>query len=217
MMRARAAYFACVSYLDEVIGDLLSRLEHDGILENTIIVYTTDHGEMAGEHGVWWKNGWYEGCTRVPLIVSLPEQRSGKYPDHKCHTPVGLVDLFPTLCAFADVNPPDDLDGIDLSAAVCGKRLDPKRPIFSDALTPRWGAGTEFRMIRWRNYKYVRFRQAPPLFFDLESDPGEQHNLVNSASGPSKDALEKLRTLAESSIDFDAADAFANWPGEDNQ
>ena len=55
MMRARAAYFAGVSYLDEVIGDLLLRLEHDGLLENTIIVYTTDHGEMAGEHGVWWK------------------------------------------------------------------------------------------------------------------------------------------------------------------
>ena len=80
MMRARAAYFASVSYLDEVIGDLLLRLENDGLLENTIIVYTTDHGEMAGEHGVWWKNGWYEACTRVPLIISLPEHRSGEAP-----------------------------------------------------------------------------------------------------------------------------------------
>jgi len=206
MMQARAAYFACVSYLDEVIGDLLLRLERDGILENTIIVYTTDHGEMAGEHGVWWKNGWYEGCTQVPLIVSLPEQRRGESPHHECQTPVGLVDLFPTLCAFAGVNPPDDLDGIDLSAVVRGESPAPERPIFCDALTPRWGAGTEFRMIRWNHYKYVRFRQAPPLLFDLENDPEEQHNLIDSASGPSKDALEKLRELAETSIDFDAAE-----------
>ncbi|MFQ6039879.1 MAG: sulfatase-like hydrolase/transferase [Candidatus Poribacteria bacterium] len=206
MMRARAAYFACVSYLDEVIGDLLVRLERDGLLENTIIVYTTDHGEMAGEHGVWWKNGWYEGCTRVPLIISLPEQRRGGFPPRKCRTPVGLVDLFPTLCAFADVTPPDDLDGINLSSAVRGESLDPERPIFSDALTPRWGAGTEFRMIRWKNYKYVRFRQTPPLFFDLDNDPEEQHNLINSASSQLKGALKKLRQLAETSMDFDAAE-----------
>jgi len=206
MMRARAAYFACVSYLDEVIGDLLLRLERDGLLDNTIIVYTTDHGEMAGEHGVWWKNGWYEACTRVPFIVSLPEQRRGEIPHNKCRTPLGLVDLLPTLCQFADVNPPDDLDGIDLADVVRGKATAPQRPIFCDALTPRWGAGTEFRMIRWQNYKYVRFREAQPLFFDLTNDPGEQHNLVNSASGASKDALEKLQELAETSIDFDVVE-----------
>ena len=70
MMYARACYFACVSYLDEIIGDLLLRLEKDGLLDNTIIAYTTDHGEMAGEHGVWWKKGWHEACTRVTLIIS---------------------------------------------------------------------------------------------------------------------------------------------------
>jgi choline-sulfatase len=206
MMRARAAYFACVSYLDEVIGDLFLRLERDSLLENTIIVYTTDHGEMAGEHGAWWKNGWYEGCTRVPLIVSLPEQRRGEHPRHICRTPVGLVDLFPTLCALAGVEPPEGLDGTDISATVRGESPTPERPIFCDALTPRWGKGTEFRMIRWKHYKYVRFREASPLFFNLKTDPGEQHNLVNTASDVDKEALEKLRTLAETSIDFDAAE-----------
>ena len=91
MMRARAAYFANVSYLDEVIGDLLLRLDADGLLDDTIIVYTTDHGEMAGEHGVWWKNGWYEACTRVPFIISLPEQREGVEPARVVTTPVGLT------------------------------------------------------------------------------------------------------------------------------
>jgi len=206
MMRARAAYFACVSYLDEVIGDLFLRLERDGLLENTIIVYTTDHGEMAGEHGVWWKNGWYEGCTRVPLIISHPEQRRGENPPHKCRTPVGLVDIFPTLCALAGVESPEGLDGADLSGTVRGEAQTPERPIFCDALTPRWGRGTEFRMIRWQHYKYVRFRDATPLFFDLKTDPGEQHNLVNTASGEDKEALEKLQEIAGISIDFDMAE-----------
>jgi len=61
-------------------------------------------------------------------------------------------------------------------------------------------------MIRWKDYKYVRFREAPPLFFNLKVDPGEQHNLVDTASGGDKEALEKMRTLAETSIDFDMAE-----------
>ncbi|MGB1893602.1 MAG: sulfatase-like hydrolase/transferase, partial [Candidatus Latescibacterota bacterium] len=56
MMNARAAYFACVDFLDEMIGDFLALLQRDGLLDNTIIVYTSDHGEMAGEHGLFWKN-----------------------------------------------------------------------------------------------------------------------------------------------------------------
>lgn len=208
MLRARAAYFANVSYLDEVIGDLLLRLDADGLLDNTIIVYTTDHGEMAGEHGVWWKNGWYEGCTRVPLIFSLPEQRHGEQPPRAVSTPVSLADLFPTLCGFAGTTPPDDLDGSDLSAAIRGETtVLPDRPIFCDALTPRWGAGTEFRSIRWRQYKYVTFRDAPPLFFDLANDPGEQHNLIQrGATGEAQAALDYLAQIAAESIDFDAAE-----------
>jgi choline-sulfatase len=207
MKRARAAYAACVSYLDEVIGDLLLRLDADGLLENTIVVYTTDHGEMAGEHGVWWKNGWYEACTRVPLIVALPEQRRADLPAATCRVPVAQVDLFPTLCALAGVEASGGLDGADLSAAVRGEDDAPERPIYCDALTPRWGLGTEFRSIRWRHYKYVVFRDAPPLFFDLDDDPGEQHNLLaRGVPAEAQAALDYLQELARTSIDFQAAE-----------
>jgi len=207
MMKARAAYFACVSYLDEVIGDLLLRLDASGLLDNTIIVYTTDHGEMAGEHGVWWKNGWYEACTRVPLIVSLPEQRRDAALACRCTTPVGLADLYPTLCGLAGLDAPDGLEGVDLSDAVGGLAEPPERPIFCDALTPRWGAGTEFRAIRWRQYKYVRFRGAEPLMFDLAADPSEQHNLLaRPATGDLGEARAYLERIAAESIDFDAAE-----------
>ena len=207
MLEARAAYFACVSYLDEVIGDLLLRLERDGLLKNTVVVYTTDHGELAGEHGVWWKNGWYEGCTRVPLIVSTPEQRRGDADPAVCRTPVGLYDLFPTFCGLAGLRVPDGLEGADLSGVIAGERDAPERPVFCDALTPRWGAGTEFRMIRWRRYKYVRFRDAPDLMFDIEDDPGEQVDLLRrSRSDEQEEARVYLKSVADESIDFDEAE-----------
>ncbi len=207
MMRARAAYFACVSYLDQMLGDLLLRLDHDGLLDNTIIAYTTDHGEMAGEHGLWWKNGWFEGCTRVPLIVSTPEQRRGDQPASRCRTPVALTDLFPTFCALADTPPPADLHGVDLSPTIRLGQEPPARPIVCDNLTPRWGDGTEFRSLRLGQYKYVRFRNCPPLFFDLAADPGEQHNLLERGIPPAaQPALAELRQFAEASIDFEAAE-----------
>ena len=204
MMYARACYFANVSYVDELIGDLLVRLENSGLLDNTIIVYGSDHGEMAGEHGVWWKNGWYEACTRVPFMISTPEQRKGSSAAHKCSTPVGLVDLFPTLLSLAGVKAPDDLDGIDLSASVSGGTEPVSRPICCDSLMPRWGEGTEFRSVRQGRYKYVRFRNTPPLAFDLENDPGEQKNLLKDGNVPEE--LTELAAFAESSIDFDEAE-----------
>jgi choline-sulfatase len=206
LMRSRAAYFACVTYLDEVIGDLLLRLEADGLLENTIIIYTSDHGEMAGEHGTWWKNGWYEACTHIPMIISLPEQRYGNLPAQQISTPVGLVDLFPTFCGLADVAPPADLDGADLATVLQGTAPAPDRPIFCDNLIPRWGEGTEFRMIRQEQYKYVHFRNAPPLFFDLAADPGEQHNLIDSAQGEAATMCDQLQQIALQSLDFAAAE-----------
>lgn len=183
--RARAAYFACVTYLDEVIGDLLRRME--GLLENTIIVYTSDHGELAGEHGVWWKNGWQEASVRVPLLVALPKQRR-----RVCRTPVSLLDLFPTLCLSAGFKPPAGLDGVELGRA---------RPVVCDALTPRWGPGTEFRMVRQGRYKHVRFRNAPPLCFDVEKDPGEQHNLGRQVEdGMDFEAAHRERTVRDAGL-----------------
>ena len=74
-------------------------------------------------------------------------------------------------------------------------------------MIPRWGEGTEFRSIRWRNYKYVAFRNAPALFFNLDEDPGEQTNLLIQATGSDKEALAYLQAVAAESMDFDAAEA----------
>lgn len=96
---------------------------------------------------------------------------------------------------------------MDLSGAVRGEASPAERPIFCDALSPRWGAGTDFRMIRWRQYKYVAFRDAPPLFFDLAADPGEQRNLLDhKLSVVDSEALAYLAQVAADTMDFEAAE-----------
>ena len=205
-MRARAAYFANVDYLDEIIGDLLALLERDGLLDNTIIVYTTDHGELAGEHGVWWKHSWHEAATRVPFIIQTPEQRRGEAPAVRINTPVSLADLYPTLCALGGLAVPENLYGQDLSPAVTAGVEPQPGPVYCDNLVPRWGAGTEFRMIREGKHKYVVFRNAPELLFDLEADPLEQSNLANSSDNEVQERLGYFRSLIEETMDFDAAE-----------
>ena len=206
MMKARAAYFACVDYLDEVIGDMLASMNRDDLLENTIVIYSSDHGEMAGEHGMWWKNSWHEGCTRVPFFLQLPEHRSGEIKPSRLRTPSSLADLFPTVCGLCGVESPADLDGVDLSEAIRRGSEPESRAVFFDALIPRWGKGTEFRAVRDGKYKYVGFRNAPELLFDLEADPLEQKNLATEITGEAGEALERFRRLVEETMDFEAID-----------
>ncbi|MDP6778712.1 MAG: sulfatase-like hydrolase/transferase [Candidatus Latescibacteria bacterium] len=206
-IRARAAYFASVDFLDEILGDFLATLDRDGFLDNTVIVYTTDHGEMAGEHGLWWKNVWHDASTRVPLIVSLPQHRTGQLSASEVTAPVSLVDVFPTLCGLTGVPAPDGLDGVDLAPALCGENcpaLSARPGVFSEALMPRWGEGTEFRMVRSERHKYIAFRNCDDLAFDLVDDPDEQQNLLPGATGSLASELRDLRDLVMDGFDFDA-------------
>jgi choline-sulfatase len=206
-MRSRATYFACVDYLDEILGDFLAMLDRDGLLDNTIVVYTTDHGELAGEHGLWWKNSWHDGAARVPYFIQTPEHREGTTAPRSVETPASLVDLYPTLCGLCGVESPDNVDGLDLSRVVRGSAEPDRDPIVCDALYPRWGEGTEFRMVRDGRWKYVAFRDAAPILIDLENDPHEQHNLAGAsdASPEAVAAQQRLAAYVAETMDFDAA------------
>jgi choline-sulfatase len=171
--KARAAYYACCEFLDETVGDLLTLLERDGFLENTIIVYTTDHGEMAGEHGQWWKSSYYEAAARVPLIVW--DRQLQQSHGARITVPVELNDLFPTLCARAGVPIPEDLDGDDLTNLMSGDTESWR----DTAITEYWANQTTgpMRMLRTPRYKYVAFPEDESILFDLETDPDEFENL----------------------------------------
>lgn len=208
--RARAGYFACIDFLDEIIEDLLATLERDGLLENTIVIYASDHGELAGEHGLWWKHTWHEASARVPWFIQLPEHRSGDLESERIETPVSLADLYPTVCGLTGRAVPGDLDGVDLSAAVQTGREPDRGPVFCDNLIPRWGEGTEFRMVRDGRYKYVGFRNQPDLLFDIEADPLEQRNLATDPDASVDAVLDRLGALVEKTMDFDAAERERN-------
>ena len=206
--RARAAYFACVEYLDEVIGDFLACLGRSGLLENTIVVYVTDHGEMAGEHGLWWKNTWHEASVRIPLIFQLPEHREGTLPGGTRTDAAGIIDIFPTLCGAAGLPVPAGVDGVDLRIAEGRTVLDAAEPrLISEALLPRWGPGSEFRVALCGRYKYVAFRAMPELLFDLQADPDEQRNLLKEGDAAvpaeARPALERLRAAVREGFDWD--------------
>lgn len=207
-LKARAGYFACVDLLDEVLGDMLAVMQRDGLLDNTVIVYTSDHGELAGEHGLFWKNTWHEASARVPLIFSLPAHRDGSLAPGRVDRPTSLADLFPTLCGLAGVEAPAGMDGVDLSAALANRPcpdLERRPGVLTESLTPRWGPGTEFRMIRDTRYKYIAFRGCDDLAFDLEADPDEQRNLLAHPEPPA--ALEALAAEACRDFDFDEVEA----------
>jgi choline-sulfatase len=195
LLRVRAAYMACVDYLDEILGDFLATLERDGLLENTIVVYTTDHGEMGGENGMFYKNTWHEPASHVPFIIQTPEQRRGEAAPSRLKTPVSLGDLFPTLCGLVDVVAPEGLDGEDLSIAIHSAATEcAHKPVLSQSV-PSW------RMLRQGQYKYVAFREGPEVLFDLQTDPDEQRNLAGDPAQAT--VLVDLRAKAMAGFDFE--------------
>ncbi len=204
--KARAAYFACVDQFDEMLGDFLAILDRDGFLDNTIIVYTSDHGELGGEHGLWFKRTWHEASIRVPFIVSTPDHRSGAMKSSEVTTPVSLADLFPTFCGFAEVTPPDGLQGIDLSSVATGGQsvqLEGRDgPVIENLAA--LGPGTEYRAIRPERYKVVTFRDCEDLAFDLQADPDEQVNLLKEGAAPPPE-VERLRSSLCEGFDYDQA------------
>jgi choline-sulfatase len=204
--KARAAYFACVDQFDEMLGDFLAILDRDGFLDNTVIVYTSDHGELAGEHGLWFKRTWHEASIRVPLIISTPEHRSGDVDASEIVKPVSLGDLFPTFCGFAGIDPPGDLNGVDLSGVARGGQsddLERRGGAIIENLAGFAGSGTEYRAIRADRYKVVTFRDCEDLAFDLQNDPDEQVNLLKDEAPPAPSEVETLRASLCDGFDYD--------------
>jgi arylsulfatase A-like enzyme len=172
--RGLAAYYASVDFLDDCIGDLLQGLDQDGFLENTIIVYTSDHGDLMSEHGLWWKRSYYEGSVGVPLLIHVPGKtlRNVRVTDV-----VELLDIFPTLCELCGIPVPEGLDGESLLPLFDESTHGERKKDFarSDHLGRK---ETVFRMLRTPEWKYTEFPEFPPVLFDMVNDPNEERNLA---------------------------------------
>lgn len=167
----RAAYYGLCTFLDEQVGRVLAALERSGQAGNTRIIYVSDHGEMLGEHGLWWKCAMYEGSVGVPLIAAGPDLPRGR----TLGTPASLVDLFPTLLHGAGVPLPDGLPGRSLWPLLAGPE-ELGREIFCEY----HGHGTPGAayMLRGGALKYIHYVGYRPQLFDLAADPGERHDLA---------------------------------------
>jgi choline-sulfatase len=194
--RARAAYFGMVSEVDEYLGRLVNELEKTRQLDNTLVVYTSDHGEMLGEHGLWLKNVLLEGAARVPLIMAGGGLPKGKVVD----TPVSHVDMVATMLDVAGVPAPRELRGHSLVPLANGK--PGTHPGFAFSESHSEGNCTGSFMIRRGDWKYLYFTGDEPLLFNLRDDPGEFRNL---AGKPESAAVQReLHAHLTSLLDPDA-------------
>ena len=176
---SRHAYYANISYFDSKIGELVTAPEEAGMLDNTIIIVTADHGEFLGERGLWYKMSFYEHSVRVPLIMAGPGIAQGT-AENVC----SLLDLLPTM--------------IDMAGAAGVARPEYGRPITGRSLLPLAQGQDDpvseaigeycaemtaypVIMIRRDNYKFIYCQSDPPILFDLETDPDELNNLAENS------------------------------------
>ena len=172
--RATAAYYGMVEWLDAQFGRVIDQLEHLNALDDFIVVYLSDHGEMLGEKGLWEKQQYFDASVRVPFSIWSPRHFEG---GRIVHDNVSLVDLFPTLCELAHVPIPDGLDGRSVVSLARGECEDWPNTVYSELWKVHNGPSG---MIKEGNLKYFRFTEQPwpEQLFDLGSDLSERKNLI---------------------------------------
>jgi choline-sulfatase len=174
---ARRAYYGAIAYVDDLLGRLMQALRSAALAEDTIVILTSDHGEMLGERGLWYKMSFLEGASRVPLVVASP----GRFEPRRVASSVSLLDLMPTLVDFAGWN------AQSLGTAIDGRTLAPHLrgagghdEAFGEYLAE--GAIAPMVMIRRGAHKFIHSPVDPDQLFDLSHDPGERDNLVENPS-----------------------------------
>jgi choline-sulfatase len=207
---ARRAYYGAISYVDRQIGVVLDALRDAGQADNTIIVLTSDHGDMLGERGLWYKMNFFEPASLVPLIVHAP----GRFAPHRVAESVSLVDLLPTLLDFASdgggspdgaASPVDA--GHNVAFDIAGRSLLPhlSQRGGHDGVAGEYlaeGALAPIVMLREGAYKFIHSPADPDQLFNLRDDPDELRNLAREPA--SADVLERFREQTRQRWDLPA-------------
>lgn len=172
--RALSGYFGLVSFLDEHVGKIMSVVDELGLMENTDVLYTSDHGDNLGARGLWGKSTMYDEIAGVPLICAGPSFPQGVVVKE----PVSHVDAYPTIIQSTG----ESIDGLEAthpgrSLASIAHGARPERTVLSEY--HGMGSSTGAYMIRMGRYKYVHYAKYAPQLFDLEADPEEITDLAN--------------------------------------
>jgi len=195
--RSRRAYFANISYLDDKIGEVMEAVE--ATLQETIIMFVSDHGDMLGERGLWFKMSFFEGSARVPMMICAPDMEPGLIT-----TPVSNIDVCPTLC---------DLAGVDMSEVepwTTGQSVKPMGQGVerTEPVAIEYAAEASYApmvSLRYGKWKYNRCKLDADQLFDLDADPHELTNLAEVAEH--QGTLTQLRAKSEARWDLDKFDA----------
>jgi choline-sulfatase len=195
--RARQGYFANISYVDDKIGEILSVLQTTR--QHAIVVFTSDHGEMLGERGLWFKMNFFEGAARVPLMICAP----GLEPQ-RIDTPVSTIDVTPTLCDLAGISMADVMPWTDGQSLVpLAQGQDRAAPVAMEYAAE--GTITPMVALCQGAWKYIHCPADPDQLFDLANDPAEATNLVNDPRAA--EVLAHFRTMVQERWDLPAFDA----------
>ena len=174
---SRRAYFGMVTYVDDLIGQLMDEMERLEMLDNTVIIFTSDHGDMLGEHNMWFKRTFYEYGAKVPLIIAYPKTFQQNVILSEV---VSLVDVAATITDIGSGGDKaewiDDMDGSSLVPLLSGN--DCAWPGVAQFEYYGEGTLTPMIMLRTQKYKYVKVHNCESLLFDLETDPLETNNLA---------------------------------------
>lgn len=178
--RARAAYWALVTSVDAMIGQILNTLRANDLAENTLIVYTSDHGDMVGEHGLWWKHTFYEHSVRVPLIISwLGKVPAGARNSHV----VSALDVTATILDAMNAPTLPGSAGRSLLPMLSNETNTWEDVTFSEYCSDQFcpGDGCYQRMIRMGPWKLIYYHEQPSQLFNLDDDPQELNDLSQVA------------------------------------
>jgi len=212
----RHTYYAMIAALDDIVGRVISAIDDLGLRESTYIVFSSDHGEMAGEQNQILKRTMYEPSVHEPLIISGPGLRKSA----KVDTPVSLIDLYPTFMDMAELNYadvagqnpafPESLDGESLMPLLQSADGSRERDwTMTQYNGDRSCTGTF--MLRRGKWKYVKYIGLPPQLFDLEEDPWERNNRADSA----KEVVKEMDTILTEHFDCEGIDAQAKQYDKD--
>ena len=191
--RSRHGYYGMTSYIDDQVGRLVAALREMDLADSTVIVFTSDHGDMLGERGLWYKWMHFENACRIPMIIAMPGQKATRVK-----APASLMDLLPTVVDIAGkVEPVAPIEGESLLPSVRGEgELSYDRPVFAEMNAD--GTFSPSFMVRKADWKLIACDGDPPMLFDLRNDPDEMKNLAG------KTEVAKVESELQALID-------ANW------
>lgn len=210
-------YLAMAKNMDDNLGRLMQYLDDSGLAENTIVVFTADHGEMHGSHGRLNKMVPYAEAVNIPLIIRWPGKIKAGIRRDTLHTP---MDHLPTLCGFLGIDIPREVDGKDLSRVILGTERDSREEIMIGNYTSHWDffqTGTlwpEWRGVKTKRHSYCKWLTGEEELYDNLEDPYQMNNLAQSRL--ELPLLNRMRGrlkdfLASAHDDFQPGTSYADW------